>query len=88
MQLSELARKQKRLIDWMEFTNTEVGNPELKTKVLTTLAEFGRVLTHCWQQKEISPEMAAKISDYERRLEQLNDDVRLQVKGRPSGMAH
>lgn len=77
--LSRLAAKQKRLMDWSRFTSQEVQDPALRKSIETKLSEFKEALALCWKENAVSPELARRIDDLERSLEELNETARLHV---------
>lgn len=86
MELSALARKQKRLKDWLEFIQDGgVQDPHQRSQALQTLESYKRAIAKCWQIKVISPDDERTISDLERRLEQLNEESRMTTIGKRGG---
>lgn len=77
MHISELAAKQKRILDWKEFLAITQVHPKLKEKITSTLAVLSKILTDCWTAGAVTDQHQARILDLERELEMLNEDVRL-----------
>jgi hypothetical protein len=87
MELSALARKQKRCKDWLDFVEQGgVQDPKMRTEVLTQLDAFRKYLAKCWEAKVITPQDEGKIVDLERRLEQLNEESRMTTVGKKGGL--
>ena len=86
MELSQLAIHQKRIKDWSDFiAEGGVQSAQLKEEILSTLTQFKKVLARCWEAKTISSQDEAEISDFERRLQQLNEEARMTVVGKKAG---
>ena len=82
MQLSTLAMKQKRAIDWETFLNNGgVKNPDLHTKIASALKDFREHLVAAWRAGEVSPEHEEAIGNSERILESLTEEARTKVDG-------
>ena len=77
MELSDLARKQKRIKSWTSFLNNEVSDDSIRAQTVEALKLYRNYLSKCWEQRKISAEDKLKIEDLERQLEQLNEDARL-----------
>ena len=83
METSELAAKQKRVLDWramLPFVQDLTVRKETEDK----LAQLSEVLYRTWQKSAggngvVDPESEAKIRDLERQLEQLNDEGRIRI---------
>ena len=87
MELSQLAKKQKRIKDWSDFiADGGVQPAALKQEMLSTLNEFKKVLARCWEAQAISAQDERTISDFERRLQQFNEEARMTVVGKKSGI--
>lgn len=89
MELSELAKKQKRIKDWADFiADGGVQDAGMRAEITSILGEFKKALARCWEAKQISDADALLIADYERRLQQLNEEARMTVVGKkgPSGV--
>lgn len=86
MELSQLAIKQKRVKDWADFIS-EGGaqSPALKEEIIATLGQFKKVLARCWEAQQISAQDESEMLDFERRLQQLNEEARMTVVGRKGG---
>lgn len=83
MELSELAKKQKRIKDWADFiAEGGVQDPGMRAEINSILGEFKKALARCWEAKQISSADALLIADYERRLQQLNEEARMTVVGK------
>ena len=82
MQISYIAAKQKRILDWAEFVqHGGVPDPALRRETEAKISEFKKIIAGCWIAGVVSPADEAKILDLERSLEQLNEEARILVGG-------
>ena len=79
--LSWLAAKQKRLKTWREFAEHEVQDKAIKLQTLSILDKYADCLVQIWKDKSLSEVSQKQISDFERQLEQLNEEARMRVVG-------
>lgn len=77
MELARLAAKQKRYMDILHFTQTEVRDQGVKPNLLRVLAEYKQALTKCWSNGAAAAESAATLESIERQLETLHNQARL-----------
>lgn len=79
MELTDLARKQKRLQHWTR--RLERGekflDEELRARFFEVLRCYRNLLAKVWEHAEISQEDSDHLVDLERRLEELDWDTRL-----------
>lgn len=79
MNLSSLARREKRLKDWSEFLATEVHDEELCRRTSLALQQYRNLLTKCWENGEVGEEDETQLQSAERELEELNEEARMTV---------
>jgi hypothetical protein len=79
MELSRLASKQKRYRDILLFTEEELTDPQLKPKLLTTLAAYRLALADCWKKQAVTADDVTAIDSVERDLESLYNHARLRT---------
>ncbi len=77
MEVSRLAAKQKRYKEILHFTETEVPEGEVKTRLLSTLATYRSALAACWSTPTPQPEADNNILSLERSLMELHNQARL-----------
>ena len=77
MDLSSLARHQKRILDWKDFLEINEVPTNLRERISNSLALYGKILVDCSNNGVISQEALNRMGHYERELEMLNEDVRL-----------
>lgn len=77
MQLNELSRIQKRIIDWDKLIAT--CPREATTAACESLQQLKRLVSAIWQAGAVSSADAAKLSDLERRMEQFSEELRVLV---------
>lgn len=77
MELSDLASKQKRVQHWTAFVGSEVMPEELKARFIEALKCYKNLLAKVWQQSSISDDDVRHFEDLERRLQELDWNVRL-----------
>lgn len=76
---SWLAAKQKRLITWRQFSKEEIQDPAIRGQTELTLSEFGDLLNKIWESRTLTDADKFKIDNFERKLEQLNEEARIRV---------
>ena len=76
MELDILAAKQKRLRDWSNFLKEQPVKYEVKVKTQALLELYARALYDCWKKRSLDQSDIFKLDDYERQLEQLNEEAR------------
>ncbi len=81
MELSALARYQKRIIDWSTFLEAGVPDAALKNQIVSRLSELKKLVAQCWSEGSVSTQAQASLCDLERQLEALNEEARLRVGG-------
>ena len=79
MELTSLAIKNKRVKDWQHFAESEIFDDRLKSRVLQTLGLYKSTLLKVWHAGAASAEDEQKILDFERQLEEFNEQARLRV---------
>ena len=79
MELTELARKQKRAIDWDQFLKAQVDNGPIRTATSQTLHQYRQVLARCFESSQISTADQSQLENLERQLEELNERARLVI---------
>ena len=79
MELKLLAKKQKRLLFWTEFVESEVHDEQVRHETLATLKEYRELLARCWEAEAVSEDSQAQLEDLERKLEALNELARTTV---------
>ena len=87
MEQAGLARKQKRIKDWLDFIQGGgVQDPQLRSQVLQAIEAYKRILAKCWQAKATTPSEEVEILDLERKLEELNEQSRMTIVGKRGGL--
>ena len=76
MELDILAAKQKRLISWQNFLKEQPIKYEIKVKTQAILHLYAELLFTCWKKRSVDAQDLAKLDDFERQLEQLNEESR------------
>jgi len=84
MEISELAAKQKRVLDWRAMLPL-VQDLEVRRETETKLAQFSELLYRTWRSGTVDQASQAAIVGLERQLEQLNDEGRIRIVGRSEG---
>ena len=80
MDTSRLASKNKRVQDWRRFLSEETSvSASVRAETETLLREFAGLLADCWAAKMVTVKDDERISDFERKLEQLNETGRLRT---------
>lgn len=77
MDISQLAAKQKRILEWRDFLETSSLSPKLAEQISSTLEVYAKILVDCWKKGGVSTDAAAQLAHTERELEMLNESVRL-----------
>lgn len=77
MDISQLAAKQKRILEWRDFLEVSNIPQNLKDRISNTLEVYAKILIDCWKKGSCSPEYVAQLANVERELEMMNDSVRL-----------
>lgn len=76
MDKSLISAKQKRLKEWTRLYEGADPGP-YRLKFLEALKSYRNLLAKCWETECVRSENLDQISDLERRLSQLADDLRL-----------
>jgi hypothetical protein len=79
MELTELARKQKRAIDWEQFLKAQVDSGPIRTSTGQALHQYRQILARCFESSQISMADQSQLENLERQLEELNERARLVV---------
>ena len=74
---NNLARIQKRIIDWEKLLATCPAETTVAAK--TNLSQLRQLVGAIWQAEHASESDWQKLSDFERRMEQHSEDLRLIV---------
>ena len=82
MELSRLAAKQKRYKEILHFTEAEVRDTEIKSRLLATLATYRAALAACWKAQALSAEQTTSLVSLERSLAELHNQARLETARR------
>lgn len=77
MDLSRIAAKQKRILDWRQFLETPDLPSSIRDHISNTVEVYAKILIDCWKKGVCSRELLDRLSSLERELEMLNDSVRL-----------
>ncbi len=77
MELSRLAAKQKRYMDVLLFTESEVLDPSIKPNLLRVLAEYKGALANCWKEQKITEQDIFVLGSLERKLDALYNQAHL-----------
>ena len=79
MELSSLARKQKRIKDWSTYLEEHVFDEGLKRRTSETLQQYRNLIAKCWEQERISESDELHLVSLERELEELNEEARMTI---------
>ena len=82
MEPQRLAARQKRYRDILHFAQNEVMDPQLKSKLLSTLSKYRGVLGEYWKQPTTEGSELKAIDSIERELEKLHNDCRLRTSSK------
>ncbi len=77
MELSRLAAKQKRYMDVLLFTESEVLDSSIKPNLLKVLAEYKGALANCWKEQKITEQDIFVFGSLERELDALYNQAHL-----------
>ena len=77
MELSRLAAKQKRYMDVLLFTESEVLDSSIKPNLLKVLAEYKGALANCWKEQKITEQDIFVLGSLERKLDALYNQAHL-----------
>lgn len=77
MELSRLAAKQKRYMDVLLFTESEVLDSSIKPNLLRVLAEYKGALANCWKEQKITEQDIFVLGSLERELDALYNQAHL-----------
>lgn len=77
MELSRLAAKQKRYMDVLLFTESEVLDSSIKPNLLKVLAEYKGALANCWKEQKITEQDIFVLGSLERELDALYNQAHL-----------
>lgn len=77
MELSRLAAKQKRYMDVLLFTESEVLDLSIKPNLLRVLAEYKGALANCWKEQKITEQDIFVLGSLERELDALYNQAHL-----------
>jgi len=75
----KFAAKQKRIKQWNEVVQCSVENEELRLKFVNTLKLYRSLIAKCWEAEEVTEHDYNLMLDFERQLEQMNEEARMQV---------
>lgn len=75
MNNTRIAARQKRYRDWLEFTNANLQDADLRSHTLNVLAQYKDGIRRAWEG-ENNEEL---LESLERSLESLNNEARLRV---------
>jgi hypothetical protein len=84
MDPSRLAAKQKRYKDILHFTETEIQDESLRSRLLSTLALYRSTLARYWKTPSSDVELETSIASLERTLAELHNEARLKTNHRCS----
>ena len=76
VKISELAAKQKRLMTWKSYIESEHCGAEIKQLAASKIDQFKKVLSECMNESQISPSNDKMIINLERELNLLFEDAR------------
>lgn len=79
MEPSRLAAKQKRYKDILHFTELEVRDERLKSRLLSTLAIYRTTLATCWKTPSPTADLDKSLESLERTLAELHNQARLKT---------
>lgn len=82
MKLTDLAAKQKRLLNWAAFAETETSDAGLAQRTLSKVSLLRNALANCWERQQITAEDEIRIESLERELTSLNELARMTVVGK------
>lgn len=85
MDLSTLARRQKRALDWLTALESEPTQSSIRTEFAELLGRYQELLWQIAEAKNASSEQIDDLDALERRLTDCNDLVRLAAAERNSG---
>ena len=77
MDITSLATKQKRALDWKNFLDNSNVSPKLKELIISNLSVYSKLLSDCWKSGQVSTSTEAHLISLETDLEDLNEQVRL-----------
>ncbi len=77
MELSRLAAKQKRYMDVLLFTESEVLDSSIKPNLLKVLAKYKGALANCWKEQKITEQDIFVLGSLERELDALYNQAHL-----------
>ncbi len=76
MELSSLAAKQKRALDWAKAC-AQTDQKELRQRFETWLTSYRQLLAACWEKGEVTPDDERTMTNLERILQELEGESRI-----------
>lgn len=79
MELSRLAGINKRIKDWIEYSENSVEDTALRKQINQEAQTLMQFIAKLWNAGVITPQDQQKLLDSERKLESLHEEARLTV---------